>query len=59
MSLLQKFGEKRQPLINNERGLEIMEAGIYAALVIAGAIVLLSPIGTALVTAWTTISNAV
>lgn len=57
MSLLQKFGGKRQPL-NNDRGLEIMEAGIYAALVIAGAIVLLSPIGTQLVTAWTTISGA-
>jgi hypothetical protein len=34
MSLLQKFGEKRQPL-NNEKGLEVLEAGIYAALVIA------------------------
>lgn len=55
MSLLQKG--KREPL-NNERGLEIMEAGIYAALVIAGAIVLLSPIGTQLVAAWTTISTA-
>ena len=48
---------KRQP-VNNEKGLEIMEAGIYAALVVAGAIVLLGPIGTTLVAAWTTISVA-
>ena len=56
MSMLQKFGGKRQPL-NNEHGLEIMEAGIYAALVIAGAILLLGTIGDNLVTAWTTISD--
>lgn len=58
MSLLQKFGEKRQPL-NNERGLEIMEAGIYAALVIAGAIAVLVLIGPKLITAWTTINGAI
>ncbi len=57
MSLLQKFGGKRQPL-NNERGLEIMEAGIYAALVIAAAIAVLSLIGPKLVTAWTQINTA-
>jgi Flp pilus assembly pilin Flp len=57
MSLLQKVGEKRQPL-NNERGLEIMEAGIYAALVIAGAIAILALIGPQLVTAWTAINTA-
>lgn len=57
MSLLQKSGEKRQPL-NNERGLEIMEAGIYAALVIAGAIAVLALIGPQLVTAWNSINTA-
>jgi Flp pilus assembly pilin Flp len=55
--MLQKFGEKRQPL-NNENGLEIMEAGIYAALVIAGAIVIISPIGTAITVAWQKIVDA-
>jgi len=53
MSMLKE--RTRQPL-NNERGLEVMEAGIYAALVIAGAILLLGGIGGNLVTAWTTIS---
>jgi len=57
MSLLKKFGEKRQPL-NNEHGLEIMEAGIYAALIIAAAIAVLTLIGPKLVTAWTTINTA-
>jgi hypothetical protein len=57
MSLLQKVGEKRQPL-NNERGLEIMEAGIYAALVIALSIVLLGPLGELVADAWTTITGA-
>ncbi len=49
--------QKRQPL-NNERGLEIMEAGIYAALVIAAAIAVLALIGPKLVTAWTSINTA-
>ena len=50
---------KSQRPLNNEKGLEILEAGIYAALVIAGAIVLLGPIGTKLVAAWTTVSAAI
>lgn len=55
MSLLQKG--KREPL-NNERGLEIMEAGIYAALVIAGAIAVLALVGPQLTAAWTAINTA-
>lgn len=55
MSMLKE--RTRQPL-NNEKGLEILEAGIYAALVIAGAIVLLGPIGAQIVVAWTAITAA-
>ena len=44
--------------LTNERGAEITEFGIYAALVIAGAIVLLSPIGTAVVGAYNQIVAA-
>ncbi len=56
---MSELKERKFRPLNNEKGLEIMEAGIYAALVIAGAIVLLGPIGTNLVTAWTTISTAI
>lgn len=55
MSMLQ---ERRGQPLNNEHGLEIMEAGIYAALVIAAAIAVLSLIGPKLVNAWNTINNA-
>ena len=55
MSLLK--GGSLGPL-TNERGAEITEFGIYAALVIAGAIVLLSPIGTAVVGAYNQIVAA-
>ena len=41
-----------------ERGSQVTEFGIYAALVVAGAIVLLSPIGKAVVTAYTQIVAA-
>lgn len=58
MSLLQKFGEKRQPL-NNERGLEIMEAGIYAVLVIVASILAMQGLGTTIAGAWTAIQGAV
>ncbi len=44
--------------LTNEMGAEITEFGIYAALVIAGAIVLLSPIGTAVVNAYNQIVAA-
>ena len=44
--------------LTNERGAEITEFGIYAALVIAGAIVLLSPIGAAVVNAYNQIVAA-
>ena len=46
-----------RPLIN-ESGSQIVEFGIYAALVVAAAIVLLTPIGTAVVGAYTTIVGA-
>jgi Flp pilus assembly pilin Flp len=42
----------------DERGSQVTEFGIYAALVVAGAIVLLSPIGKAVVTAYTQINGA-
>lgn len=57
MSLLQKFGGKRQPL-NNEHGLEIMEAGIYAVLVIVASIVIMKTLGLTIAGAWTTINTA-
>ena len=41
-----------------ERGSQVTEFGIYAALVVAGAIVLLAPIGTAVVNAYKAISAA-
>lgn len=43
----------------DETGSQVTEFGIYAALVIAGAIVLLSPIGTAVVAAYTQIVAAI
>jgi len=42
----------------DERGSQVTEFGIYAALVVAGAIVLLSPIGKAVVTAYQQIVTA-
>ena len=44
--------------LNNERGAEITEFGIYAALVIAAAIALLSPIGNRVVAAYNQIVTA-
>ena len=44
--------------LTDERGSQVTEFGIYAALVIAGAIVLLGPIGTAVVNAYNTIVGA-
>ena len=44
--------------LTNERGAEILEVGIYCALVIAAAIVLLGPIGAEIVAAFTRILNA-
>ena len=41
-----------------ERGSQVTEFGIYAALVVAGAIVLLAPIGKAVVAAYTQIVAA-
>jgi Flp pilus assembly pilin Flp len=42
----------------DETGSQVTEFGIYAALVIAGAIVLLTPIGTAVVGAYNSIVGA-
>lgn len=42
----------------NERGSQVTEFGIYAALVVAGAIVLLAPIGKAVVAAYQTMVTA-
>jgi len=55
MSMLKS--QSRRPL-NNESGAEITEFGIYAALIIAGAIALMTPIGTAVVGAYQTIVTA-
>ncbi len=44
--------------LSNERGAEITEFGIYAALIIAGAIVLMAPIGAAVVGAYNKIVAA-
>ena len=44
--------------LSNERGAEILEVGIYCALVIAAAIVLLGPIGAQIVASFTAILNA-
>jgi len=45
-------------VLTDERGSQVTEFGIYAALVVAGAIVLLSPIGQAVVGAYKQISAA-
>ena len=44
--------------LNSESGAEITEFGIYAALIIAGAIALMTPIGTAVVGAYQTIVDS-
>ena len=45
-------------LLIGERGSQVVEFGIYAALVVAGAIALLSPIGKAVVGAYQQIVGA-
>ena len=55
MSMMQE--QSVRPL-DNESGAEITEFGIYAALVIAAAIALLTPIGTAVVNAYQTMVAA-
>jgi Flp pilus assembly pilin Flp len=50
--------ERRFHFLTDERGSQVTEFGIYAALVVAGAIVLLGPIGKAVVGAYTQISAA-
>jgi Flp pilus assembly pilin Flp len=46
-------------VLKDEGGSQVTEFGIYAALVIAAAIALLTPIGTAVVGAYTTIVGAI
>lgn len=55
MSMMSMMKSKSQRPLNNESGAEITEFGIYAALIIAGAIALMTPIGTAVVGAYQTI----
>ncbi|HLC06381.1 MAG TPA: hypothetical protein VJK02_25395 [Anaerolineales bacterium] len=55
---MSELKERKSRPLNNEKGLEVLEAGIYAALVIAGAIVLLGPIGIAVNAAWGVIQAA-
>ena len=50
--------ERAWRLVIEQKGSQVTEFGIYAALVVAGAIVLLSPIGKAVVDAYTKISGA-
>jgi hypothetical protein len=62
MLLLQQMSElkerKSRPL-NNESGLEIMEAGLYATLVILASLVSIALIGPVLGVTWGTIAAAV
>ena len=50
--------ERRFHVLIGEKGSQVTEFGIYAALVVAGAIVLLSPIGKAVVGAYNQIVGA-
>ncbi len=45
--------------LNNEKGLEIMEAGLYATLVIVASLVSIALIGPTLAATWATIAAAV
>jgi len=58
MSMMSMLKGKSQRPLNSESGAEVIELGLVAALIIAGAIVLLSPIGTAIVTAYQAIVDA-
>jgi len=55
MSLLK---ERAMRFLFEDKGSQVTEFGIYAALVVAGAIVLLAPIGKAVVAAYTQINGA-
>lgn len=50
--------KQRFNFLIDERGSQVTEFGIYAALVVAAAIALLSPIGKAVVTAYQQIVGA-
>jgi len=50
--------ERAWRFVSEQKGSQVTEFGIYAALVVAGAIVLLTPIGTAVVGAYKQINSA-
>jgi len=58
MSKMSELKKRKWRPLNNEKGLEIMEAGLYAALVIVASIVIMATIGPQLAATWTTISGA-
>ena len=59
MSEMSELKERKSRPLNNEKGLEIMEAGLYAFLVIVGSIVSIGLIGPIIAGAWATIAGAV
>lgn len=55
---MKRLTDRAWRFLVEQKGSQVTEFGIYAALVVAGAIVLLSPIGTAVVGAYKQISSA-
>jgi Flp pilus assembly pilin Flp len=54
--------EPRKPMVrplNNEKGLEVMEAGLYAVLIIVASLVAMTAVGPAIAGAWAAIAAAV
>lgn len=45
--------------LNNEKGLEVMEAGLYAVLIIVASLAAMATVGPSIAAAWTAISAAV
>lgn len=45
--------------LNNEKGAEVAEVGIWLALIVAGAVAIIATLGGNIVTAFTKISTAV
>ena len=59
MSMMSMLKSKPQRPLNNEKGLEIMEAGLYAALVILASLLIMVTIGPRLAGVWTQINAAI
>ena len=59
MSEMSELKEREWRPLNNEKGLEIMEAGLYASLVILASLVIMVAIGPRLAATWTAISAAI